>query len=273
MNKLLPFLFLSVSLNAQISDLTVDSVYFANTLDIIHRTLSEEDTICNQEYGYHVGDNELIVFGLRTINMGQHDAAFPSVVDSNGNLLPDSILDSLGVHWNPCHWHIHTEEGYTVSILNKCKELIETDSAKIGFNFQDMGNIMTYLSSSYGHQLDLWLNEYGTPDYALAVHPPNDNFNGDTRMGISAGYFDDYGSSTWGNSKHIESIPNGTYYLRVKHNFGFYFNQGLNIFPDSFDVSISISGTDVNRVLSVGVPVEPCCDASNPAPQIGRAHV
>ena len=87
MNKLLPFLFLSVSLNAQISDLTVDSVYFANTLDIIHRTLSEEDTICNQEYGYHVGDNELIVFGLRTINMGQHDAAFPSVVDSNGNLL------------------------------------------------------------------------------------------------------------------------------------------------------------------------------------------
>jgi hypothetical protein len=248
---------------AQISDLTFSKPYFESTLQIINRNIT--DLECIEEYGYHLGNNELLVFGLSTWNMGQHDAAFPSVIDSFGNILPDSILHQMGLHWDDCHWHIHTDSLYIVVVRDVCYNAVAI-GAKIGFNFQDMGNWITWILSPNGIADHDYLLQYGVPDYSLQFHPPNDNFNGDTRMGLSAGYYDTYSSATWGNSVPTTGLL-GDYFICVYANYDKYFNQGLNIFPDSSATAITITPQRTVQLNSHTTICPPPCDNTNPDPQ------
>lgn len=245
---------LSLTSHAQISDFTTDSCYFSESLDIINRVITNQE--CIDEFDYAPGDNELIVFGLRTINMGQHDADF---------LL---ALDTTGLFFDTCHYHSHIRDWNYVYLLNECRDTV-AKGAKVGYNLLDGGNVITAINVGYMACFGEWIVQYGAIDYALGVHPPNDNFNGDTHMGTSAGYFDTYPPGTWGNSIKIDGVPNGTYSLACAGNFSRYFNQGLNIFPDGFEVIVTIDGIAPNRTISaIGtLPVcVPKCDASNPDP-------
>ena len=212
----------------QISDFTLDSCYFANTIEV-HQVNIDSNILalrCAAEYGLQPGYNELIVFGLRFANMGNHDAAF------NG----------LGLYFDSCHSHLHLENFGTCDLLNECGEVIR-QGGKIGLNLYDGLNYMEFLLlPNLGNCSDTWLNQYGTPDYSLQLHPPNDNFNGEENMGLSAGYCDTYSNGTWGNNIRSNDIPNGNYYLRPRCNASAYFNQGLNIFPDQFTVPVMLTG-------------------------------
>lgn len=246
---------------AQISDLTFSKPYFESTLQIINRNIT--DLECIEEYGYHLGNNELLVFGLSTWNMGQHDAAFPSITDSLGNILPDSVLHQMGLHWDDCHWHIHTDSLYVVVVRDVCYNPVAI-GAKIGFNFQDMGNVIQWIQTANGTADHNYILEFGVPDYSLALVPPNDNFNGDTRMGLTRGYYDSYGPQTWGNSVPAERLL-GDYFICVYANFDKYFNQGLNIFPDSSVTEITIT---IDRNVLLNSHTTDCirCDNTNPLP-------
>jgi len=241
----------SMCSKAQISDFTTDSVYFTQGLDIniVHIDPGTFDTLqgaCANEFGFSVGDNECITFGLRTINMGQHDADF------------NSTLDPSGVFFDSCHWHNHIEDWNTVSLLPCTTSTVSlAGGGKVGMNLMDGGNMVYWLLS--GGSLNDWLSSYGIIDYTLANHPPNDDFNGDTHMGLSAGYYDTYTPSTWGNQIVITGRPNGDYVIQCKGDFSRYFNQGINIFPDSFYVPVTISGAYPNRTISIATSYPSCC--------------
>lgn len=231
--------------NAQISDFTTDSVYFSQSLNVINRYVSEPD--CIEEFDYVVGNNELIVFGLRTINMGQHDAG---IVDA---------IDTTGLFWDDCHYHWHLDGWNDVFLLDGCGNVVK-EGGKVGWNLRDGGNVFEYIDRTVqGSQFEAWISQYGALDYGLISHPPNDEFNGDTRMGISAGWYDTYTESTWGNSIRSDSVPNGVYTLRCRGNFSRYFRQGLNVFPDSFDITVTISGTAPARTIITGGQLPDCC--------------
>lgn len=249
--------------SSQISDLTFSKPYFENTLQIINRNIT--DLECIEEYGYQLGNNELLVFGLSTFNMGQHDAAFQSVADSLGNILPDSILHEMGLHWDGCHWHVHTDSLYIVIVRDICYNIVAV-GAKIGFNFQDMGNAITWILSPNGSADHNYLLQFGVPDYSLQFVQPNDDFNGDTRMGLTRGHFDTYSPSTWGNSVPSHTLQ-GDYFICVYANYDKYFNQGLNIFPDSSISEITITPQRTVILNSHTTFCEPpTCDLGNPDP-------
>jgi hypothetical protein len=252
---------------SQISDLTFSKPYFESTLQIINRNIT--DLECIEEYGYHLGNNELLVFGLTTINTGQHDAAFQSVIDSLGNILPDSVLHQMGMHWDGCHWHIHTDSLYIVVVRDVCYNVVAV-GAKIGFNFQDMGNFYRWMQTANGNEDRLYLEQFGALDWTLSLTVPNDNFNGDTRMGLTRGFYDTYGPQTWGNSVPAAGLQ-GDYFICVYANYDKYFNQGLNIFPDSSVTPITITPqrTVVRNAHTTACP--PPCDATNPQPSAIRA--
>lgn len=238
-------LFVGLLGKAQISDFTTDSCYFSESLDIIHRNINNLE--CVEEFGYTLGDNELLIFGLRTINMGQHDAGIVNA------------LDTTGLFFDECHYHYHIEDWNNVYLLNSCRDTV-AKGAKVGYNLMDGGNVITAINVGYMTCFGEWIAQYGAIDYTLGVHPPNDDFNGDTRMGLSAGYLDTYPASTWGNSIKIGGVPNGVYTLPCVGNFSRYFNQGLNVFPDGFEVTVTISGVSPNRTISVGGQLESCCE-------------
>jgi hypothetical protein len=247
---------------SQISDLTFSKPYFENTLQIINRNIT--DLECIEEYGYHLGNNELLVFGLSTINTGQHDAAFPIVTDSLGSILPDSVLHEMGLHWDGCHWHIHTDSLYIVVVRDVCYNVVAV-GAKIGFNFQDMGNFYRWMQTANGNEDRLYLEQFGVLDWTLSLTVPNDNFNGDTRMGLTRGFYDTYGPQTWGNSVPAAGLQ-GDYFICVYANYDKYFNQGLNIFPDSSVTPITITP---QRIVVRNAHTTACirCNETNPAPQ------
>lgn len=231
-------LFALFKTQAQISDFTIAKPEFESSLTIIHRVIDEPQ--CLEEYGYVTlpDTNHLIVFDLTIINMGQHDAGFPNMKDSLGNFLPDSVLAAMGLHFNRCHWHVHAEGFFVIYLEDVCGNVIDS-SAKIGFNLHDMGNIMRYLQTPNGYRLNTWLLQYGTPNYLLEFHPPNTSYNGDTRMGLSAANFDTYSSHTWGNS--IPLHPAGDYFMRPVLDPSRWFNEGFNIFPNTFRTPITIT--------------------------------
>lgn len=249
----------SHGVTSQISDFTLDSCYAASTIAIKHLVITQStiDQRCAQEYGFVAGDNELLVFGLRFANMGNHDAAFSGV----------------GLGWDSCHGHYHLTDFGSAKLLDRCKQPVLL-GGKVGLNLYDGINFMDFLLFSTGACTDTWLNTYATPDYSLQFHPPNDSFDGEENMGLSAGHADTYSNGTWGNDLEIVTTPNGQYWIRLICNASQYFNQGINVFPDSFDIPITISGVfppDINfpRTVSVSTVGWTCCNDQVPAVPTG----
>lgn len=271
MKKLLAILFISflaLGTSAQISDFTLDSCYSASTTQIKWVTIDSSTLAlrCAEEYGFEPGDNENIVFGLRFANMGQHDAAFPYVVDLNGVRISDSALAAIGLHWDSCHGHLHIEDWGRVRLLDQCGNVVDS-GGKIGLNMYDSQNLFSdYLLTPFGACTDAWLRTYGIPDYTLASHEPNDEFNGTTRLGQSAGFFDTYNNGTWGNNVRSNNVPNGNYILDFILNASLYFNQGFNIFPDGYRIPITLSGEyPPNKLNPRTISVNASAQLSTPA--------
>ena len=239
---------------AQISDFTTDSCAFAQSLRV--KWLNITDQECMEEFNLDSGWNELLNFQLVEINMGPHDADFTL------SYHPDFDFDS-------CHWHPHIPNWNEVQLLNGWHQLV-TAHAKIGWNLGDGGNIVEYINSytGLGACVGVWLNSYYPVDNSLLVHPINDVFDRELHMGMSAGRMDSY-SDVWGNHVSLKNVPNGTYYIRKQADYGYYFNQGQNSYPDNFEIVITISGaypSDRNNPRSVTIGGS-FCDASNPGPQ------
>ncbi len=235
---------------AGFSDFTTDSVAFADGMQLGFITIDSNTfngEACANEFGFEIGVNEVIMFPIRTINMGPHDA------------IVNESLDPSGVFFDSCHWHNHIDGWNVVYLMTGVNGDTLSTGGKVGFNLVDGGNIMQWLSSGGNSALDNWLNSYGTPDYSLINHPPNPDFDGDENMGVSAGHYDTYWISTWGNQIRINDIPNGHYVVKCVGNFSRYFNQGANVFPDYFYVPVIISGVYPNRTLQVtNVFPNPC---------------
>lgn len=243
---ILLFVISSLFTNAHIggiTDITVDSPYTAQTLGVSWVLIdsSRLASRCAEEYGFSVGDNERWHFGLRWLNMGPHDGAFPFVIDSAGNRIPDDSLEAMGLHWDSCHGHLHIKDWGLAILMDECGNVIDT-GGKVGLNMYDSQNIMEYLSTPFGAALDAWLNQYGVPDYSLINAEPNDDFNGEERLGLSAGFYDTYPLGTWGNEIIGNNRPNGNYKIRFITNASLHFNQGVNTFPDEFTIPITVSG-------------------------------
>lgn len=226
-----------------ITDFTFDSCYSASTIGIVHYNMSNDSIIagCANEFGFIIGDNEVITCGTRIVNMGQHDKSF----QGQG-------------YFDTCHGHIHLPDMVQLYITNACGNVIAVGN-KLGFNMQDGANFVNWMYNG-GNSCDLtWLSRYGYVDPALALTASNPDFNGSDRMGLSAGFYDTYGPQTWGNgivSNNI-GIPNGSYYMCVAGHFNQYMNQGINIFPDTLSIPFTISGTyppvaSSPRVVTVG---------------------
>lgn len=266
-------LFTTKAQTTEIADFSLDSPYTAATIGVRWQLIdsSQLASRCADEFGYVVGDNELAIFGLRVMNHGPYDFAFPYIVDANGNRISDSLLLSYGLHWDSCHHHVHIIDWGRVKLLNKCKEFIK-DGGKIGWNMYDGTNVYSdYLNTVFGAPTAAWLSQYMVLDWALAGHEPNDEYNGTTRLGMSAGHGDIYPQSTWGNDIELHDVPNGEYWMRFILNASLYVNQGFNLAPDSFDVPVVLSGQYPGSRLNPRtlVPVSTphvCC--ANPIPSI-----
>lgn len=227
-------------LQAQISDFTIDSCYFANTIGVVHYNFANDSVIagCGNEFGFEVGDNEILTMGTRLVNMGQHDCSF----------------QGLG-EFDACHGHIHLPDMANLYIANACGEVLLTGD-KLGFNMQDGANFVQWVLSGNNECDRTWLSRYGYIDPALVNTPPNPNYNGSDRMGLSAGFYDTYGPQTWGNGIRINGLPNETYYACFGGHFSQYMNQGLNPFPDSLAVSFTLTGSGSTRIpTNIGAPV------------------
>lgn len=251
-------LFCSTTARAQFSDMSLDSCAFVESLRMIETnyTGSEWFFQCEQEYDLHPGYNLLCIFTLRNINHGPHAADFWEASNQQ-----DIIFD-------PCHHHAHVKAFNVVSAQNECGDTV-TASAKIGFNMADGLNFYQWLQTG-GTCAAQWLSSYMALDFSLSTVPASPLFDGDDHLGLSPGWCDTYSAQAIGNSVNFTNVPTGgrKFLLTAVGNYSRYFNQGLNLAPDTIRAWVTIDGTQISPTApgSNTAPTAPASASLDPNP-------